>query len=226
MNYTYFFLLLSILIFPHYTWGQVHDYNSTQVDSTTFVQTRMIMNNLSTEKFIKKVFQSDDMELPYRFLIPENFDQNKKYPLVITFHNSVRIGNDNEKQLEPLARIWLRDEIYHHYNGFVLAPQFNSRSSEYVKNNDGLMVSQPSKDLFTLLKLINTIEVEYPSIDKTRIYLVGFYSRSKTIRQIMNISPGTLQNIRVAGKIRFRKVMGSYYYSRTDLLKLFGNDNG
>ncbi|SHF79275.1 helix-turn-helix domain-containing protein [Chryseobacterium sp. OV279] len=45
--------------------------------------------------------------------------------------------------------------------------------------------------------------------------------RSKTIRRIMNISPATLQNLRITGKIRFRKVMGSYYYNRTDLLKLF-----
>lgn len=49
--------------------------------------------------------------------------------------------------------------------------------------------------------------------------------RSKSIRNIMDISPGTLQNIRIAGKIRFRKIMGSYYYSRTDLLKLFGDGN-
>ncbi|MCT2560522.1 helix-turn-helix domain-containing protein [Chryseobacterium herbae] len=49
--------------------------------------------------------------------------------------------------------------------------------------------------------------------------------RSKSVRRIMDISPATLQNIRIAGKIRFRKVMGSYYYSRTDLLKLFGDDN-
>jgi len=47
--------------------------------------------------------------------------------------------------------------------------------------------------------------------------------RSKAIRRIMNISPATLQNLRITGKIRFRKVMGSYYYSRTDLLKLFEN---
>lgn len=45
--------------------------------------------------------------------------------------------------------------------------------------------------------------------------------RSKTVRQIMNISPGTLQNLRVSEKIRYRKVMGSYYYNYNDLLQLF-----
>ncbi|PIF45288.1 hypothetical protein CLU96_2290 [Chryseobacterium sp. 52] len=49
--------------------------------------------------------------------------------------------------------------------------------------------------------------------------------RSKSIRRILDISPATLQNIRISGKIRYRKVMGSYYYSRTDLLKLFGNES-
>lgn len=45
--------------------------------------------------------------------------------------------------------------------------------------------------------------------------------RSKMVRKILNISPGTLQNLRTSGKIRYRKVLGSYYYSKSDLLKLF-----
>ena len=45
--------------------------------------------------------------------------------------------------------------------------------------------------------------------------------RSKAVRSMMNISPGTLQNLRIAGKVRHKKVMGSYYYNRTDLQNLF-----
>lgn len=48
--------------------------------------------------------------------------------------------------------------------------------------------------------------------------------RSKSIRSILNISPATLQNLRVTGKIGYRKVMGTYYYSRKDLLQLFKDD--
>lgn len=47
--------------------------------------------------------------------------------------------------------------------------------------------------------------------------------RSKSIRRILDISPGTLQNIRITGKIRFRKILGSYYYNRADLIKMFGD---
>ena len=45
--------------------------------------------------------------------------------------------------------------------------------------------------------------------------------RSKAIRRIMDISPGTLQNLRITGKIKFKKVMGSYYYKKSDVTKLF-----
>jgi len=48
--------------------------------------------------------------------------------------------------------------------------------------------------------------------------------RSKAIRKMMNISPGTLLNLRIAGKIRYKKIMGSYYYNRTDLMKLFEDE--
>ncbi|WP_426477463.1 DNA-binding protein [Chryseobacterium sp. CBSDS_008] len=47
--------------------------------------------------------------------------------------------------------------------------------------------------------------------------------RSKVARQFMNISPATLQNLRITGKIRFKKILGSYYYSLPDLKNLFEN---
>ncbi|MGG7469949.1 helix-turn-helix domain-containing protein [Chryseobacterium arthrosphaerae] len=48
--------------------------------------------------------------------------------------------------------------------------------------------------------------------------------RSKKIRKLMDISPATLQNFRISGKIRHRKIMGSYYYNKTDLINLFEDE--
>lgn len=45
--------------------------------------------------------------------------------------------------------------------------------------------------------------------------------RSKAVRRMMEISPSTLQNLRISGKVRYKKIMGSYYYSKEDLIKLF-----
>ncbi|CAM3169491.1 DNA-binding protein [Chryseobacterium flavum] len=48
--------------------------------------------------------------------------------------------------------------------------------------------------------------------------------RSKKIRKLMDISPATLQNFRISGKIRHKKIMGSYYYNKTDLINLFEDE--
>jgi len=46
--------------------------------------------------------------------------------------------------------------------------------------------------------------------------------RSLEVRKILKISPGSLQNLRISGKLTFTKISGLYYYSRksiTDLLE-------
>lgn len=48
--------------------------------------------------------------------------------------------------------------------------------------------------------------------------------RSKAIRKIMNISAASLQNLRITGKIRYTKIMGSYYYNKSDLIQLFNKE--
>lgn len=45
--------------------------------------------------------------------------------------------------------------------------------------------------------------------------------RSKSVRKFLNISPGTLQNLRISGKIQFKQIMGSYYYKKSDLINMF-----
>jgi len=48
--------------------------------------------------------------------------------------------------------------------------------------------------------------------------------KSRVVRKMLDISPGSLQNLRITGKIRFKKVLGSYYYNREDLLQLFNEE--
>jgi hypothetical protein len=48
--------------------------------------------------------------------------------------------------------------------------------------------------------------------------------KSKAVRKLLDISAGSVQNLRTTGKIRFKKVLGSYYYSKEDLQKLFKDE--
>jgi len=50
--------------------------------------------------------------------------------------------------------------------------------------------------------------------------------KSRVVRKLLDISPGSLQNLRITGKIRYKKVLGSYYYNRADLMQLFDEKTG
>ena len=48
--------------------------------------------------------------------------------------------------------------------------------------------------------------------------------KSKEVRQLLNISPGTLQNLRINGTLTYTKVGGIMYYDNADIEKLlYGN---
>jgi hypothetical protein len=47
--------------------------------------------------------------------------------------------------------------------------------------------------------------------------------KSREVRALLGISPGTLQNLRINGKIKFTKIGGTIFYSRADISQLFKN---
>ena len=48
--------------------------------------------------------------------------------------------------------------------------------------------------------------------------------KSKEVRKMLNISPGTLQNLRINGILRFTKIGGMMYYKLEDITKLLEGD--
>ncbi|MDM1415814.1 DNA-binding protein [Myroides odoratimimus] len=45
--------------------------------------------------------------------------------------------------------------------------------------------------------------------------------KAKVVRQLLSISAASLQTLRISGKLRYRKILGSYYYNRADIDNLF-----
>ena len=70
-------------------------------------------------------------------------------------------------------------------------------------------------DIRNILEKTNTSEQD--TIDPE-------WLKSRVVRKLMDMSPGSLQNLRVTGKVRFKKVLGSYYYNKSDLRKLFSEE--
>jgi hypothetical protein len=44
--------------------------------------------------------------------------------------------------------------------------------------------------------------------------------KSTEVRKLLNISPGTLQNLRINGSLTYTKIGGTLYYDNTDIEKL------
>jgi len=44
--------------------------------------------------------------------------------------------------------------------------------------------------------------------------------KSYEVREVLNISPGTLQHLRVSGVLPFTKIGGTIYYEYTDIQKM------
>ena len=161
----------------------------TTVDSAAFVLKRKALNNIDAKPFEKLIFELNGEKLPYRLLSPKKLKPNAKYPLVIALHNSSRLGNDNESQLEPLTRTWLTQQVRERYPAFVLAPQFETRPTIYSNNEElKTSIATPQQNIQLLIQLLAKL-IKNPQIDADRIYLIGYSMGGSTAQHLLNLKP-------------------------------------
>ncbi len=87
----------------------------------TFISHSIIAQDLNL--YEKKTFRKGDETLPYRILYPVNYDESKKYPVVVFLHGAFEKGNDNSSQLANGGSLFLRDSIRKKYPAIVIFPQ-------------------------------------------------------------------------------------------------------
>lgn len=70
------------------------------------------------------VFSEGNFEgMPYRLLLPLNFDKSKTYPLILNLHGRAGIGDDNRSSLRPWSRVFTTDAWRKKYPCIMVAPQ-------------------------------------------------------------------------------------------------------
>ena len=150
-----------------------------------FIEIKSLQNELfDTATYIG----SEKVEIKYRFFKPNKIN-TKKYPLVIVFHGSGQIGNDNISQLGILPKLFAYEKIQKKYPAFVLAPQFASRSSDYsLDSSRNILASKPRPFLNSTVELIDSL-VNHLNIDKKRIYLVGYSMGASTTINALSARP-------------------------------------
>lgn len=150
-------------------------------------------------KFKKESFIKGNDTLKYRILYPENFDANKKYPVVLFLHGRGESGNDNEKQLTHGAKMFLTDDFRKNFPAIVIFPQCAEES--YWSNVEIEEVS--GKRFFTFQKggaptksmsLVLQFTAEFfkkPFADQTKIYVGGLSMGGMGTFEILRRKPKT-----------------------------------
>jgi len=149
----------------------------------------------------KHYFSAPELDLPYRYLRPQNFDSTKKYPLVIFLHGAFEKGNDNEAQLNIGGRFFLRDSIRKNYPAFVLFPQcpraelwayFETKTDVSGKPTEVNFpfLKKPTEVSSVLMKLIDSLS-HSDSIDSARIYIGGLSQGGMGVLDLIARYPAT-----------------------------------
>lgn len=146
----------------------------------------------------KEQYSAGGAVLPYRILLPKDFDVDKEYPLLLFLHGSGERGNDNEKQLIHGGTLFLQDSIRNNYPAIVVFPQCAENSSWAkldVQQGQGnrrfvfFEKAEPTQDMLLLEGLITDLKKNF-SIKKDQMYVGGLSMGGMGTFELVNRNPG------------------------------------
>ena len=132
-------------------------------------------------KYAKLYYVSGKDSLPYRMLLPENYDSKKKYPLILFLHGAGERGNDNEKQLVHGAKMFLNDSVRKQFPAIVIFPQCSANSfwsNVDIKMDGGKRIfafkedGEPTIAMKLAEELLKSIINHHP-VNKKQVYVMG-----------------------------------------------------
>mgnify|MGYP003630839742 CR=1 FL=1 len=120
--------------------------------------------------------------LPYRMMLPKDFDETKTYPLVLFLHGAGERGNDNELQLTHGASLFADNGNRERFPAIVIFPQCpvtdywsnvkvdrnKTGRKKFVYKKGGA----PTKALKLVMSLMEK-QVALSFVDTARVYVVG-----------------------------------------------------
>ncbi len=120
----------------------------------------------------KRVFENGDTKLPYRLVLPETYDENKSYPMLVFLHGAGERGNDNELQLFHCVQ-YLADNLP---ECIIVAPQCpaNNQWVDTPWANGAYSIDKvpESNELKAVIELLDALQEEF-NVDADRIYASG-----------------------------------------------------
>ena len=135
-----------------------------------------------SQEFKEELLVHQNDTLPYRILLPKNYNSQKSYPLLIFLHGAGERGNDNKSQLFHGSFLFKSKDFRKNHPAIVVFPQCPEKSSwANVKRNYEMSAGQKfdffkkiseNRQLIMVEKLLDLIQKKY-DIDETRRYVGG-----------------------------------------------------
>ena len=139
------------------------------------------INAQNKEDFKREKFISENDTLNYRVLLPDDFSEDEKYPVVLVLHGAGERGDDNEAQLTHGSDLFLKTENREKFPAIVIFPQ--APKDDYwakveVKRDtmpfefDFKNMEAPTKSLNMVMKLMDSV-VKQEFVNDKKIYVGG-----------------------------------------------------
>ena len=118
-------------------------------------------------------YKNDNTVLPYRLILPENYDDAKSYPMIFFFHGAGERGNDNKLQFFHLVQ-YIYDNAPE--DCIIVAPQCPANNqwvdTPWINGAYSTEAVPESNEMVAVVELLEDLEVKY-NVDDDRIYVIG-----------------------------------------------------
>lgn len=149
----------------------------------------------------KKWLHCGSDTLPYRVLMPENFDTAKAYPLILFLHGAGERGSNNESQLVHGSKLFLQPGMRQQFPAIVVFPQcpansfwsrvnwrFDSTSKKREFNFPE--ESEPSYAMLMVMQLMRELDKQY-KVKKDQVYVMGLSMGGMGTFELVKRMPNT-----------------------------------
>ncbi|QLE02251.1 dienelactone hydrolase family protein [Galbibacter sp. BG1] len=147
----------------------------------------------------KNNFVKDGDTLRYRIMLPKNFSEDKKYPLVLFLHGAGERGNDNESQLTHGSSLFASEENREKYPAVVIFPQCPKNdywsNADVDRSDDGVKLvfhddKEATKPMALTMQLLQQF-LDKSFIKKDQVYAIGLSMGGMGTFEILSRKPET-----------------------------------
>ena len=140
--------------------------------------------------------------LPYRVLLPLNYDATRTYPVLFFLHGAGERGNDNEKQLTHGGKLFVQEAVRRDHPAIIIFPQCATTSywSNVIRLHDAtgkrvfhfLEEGEPTRAMLLLQQLVTFVLQTYP-VQKDAVYIGGLSMGAMGTYELVRRQPGIFQ---------------------------------